>query len=148
MNAQVTRARRVGMGLTTFGAMAATIVLTAPQASAWVGNLEASGKDHKVGCTYTLTASVEVDRISTVKFTDNGKDLPGSPVSPSLLSNKVTIKWTPDSAGVHKLEARQILISDSISVTVAESSGGSGSASGSAGGCGGGLGGLIPSLSG
>lgn len=147
MNAQGTRARRVGMAATTFGAVAATIVLAAPNASAWVGNLEVSGKDHKTGCTYTLTASVEVDRVSTVKFTDNGKDLPGSPVSPSLLSNKVTIKWTPATAGVHKLEARQILISDSISVTVAEGGGGSGSASGSAG-CGGGLGGLIPSLSG
>ncbi|WP_306359545.1 hypothetical protein [Nocardia sp. CC227C] len=146
MNAQGTRARRVGMGLTTFGAVAAAIVLAAPQAGAWVGNLEVSGKDHRVGCTYTLTASVEVDRVSTVKFTDNGKEIPGSPVSPSLLSNKVSLRWTPQTAGSHRLEARQILISDSITVQVAESSGGSGSASGSA--CGGGLGGLLPSLSG
>ncbi|MEV6773003.1 hypothetical protein AB0N05_30640 [Nocardia sp. NPDC051030] len=142
MNVQKTRVRRVGMGLTTFGALAGAMVMAAPTAGAWVGNLEVSDKDHKVGCSYTVTASVEVDRLSTVKFTDNGKDLPGSPVSPSLLSNKVTIKWTPDSVGAHKLEARQILISDSITVQVAAASN-----SGSAG-CGGGLGGLIPSLSG
>ncbi|MEV0248286.1 hypothetical protein AB0H76_16945 [Nocardia sp. NPDC050712] len=142
MNAQTNGARRVTMGLTAFGAMAATMVLLAPQAGAWVGDLEVSGKDHKAGCSYTLTASVEVDRLSTVKFTDNGADLPGSPVAPSVLSNKVTLKWTPQTAGAHKLEARQLLISDSITVQVAASSG-----SGSSG-CGGGLGGLIPSLSG
>ncbi|MBL1077977.1 hypothetical protein JK358_26590 [Nocardia sp. 2] len=142
MNVQKPRAGRVGIGLTTFGAMAATIVLTAPQASAWVGNLEVSGTGHKVGCQYTLTASVEIDRLSTVKFTDNGTDIPGSPVSPSLLSNKVSIKWTPTTAGSHTLSARQLLISDSITVQVAASSGNSGSS------CGGGLGGLIPSLSG
>ncbi|WP_067829544.1 hypothetical protein [Nocardia inohanensis] len=142
MNAQKARVRRVGMGLTTFGALAATMVLAAPQAGAWVGNLEVSGSDHKVGCSYTLTASVEVDRLSTVKFTDNGTDIPGSPVSPSLLSNKVTLKWTPSTAGSHKIEARQILISDSITVQV-----GASSSTGSFG-CGGGLGGLIPSLSG
>ncbi|MEV6280082.1 hypothetical protein [Nocardia sp. NPDC051832] len=145
MNAQTNGTRRIGMGLTAFGAMAATMVLAAPQAGAWVGNLEVSGKDHKTGCSYTLTASVEVDRVSTVKFTDNGADIPGSPVSPSLLSNKVTIKWTPSTPGAHKLEARQLLISDSVTVQVTASGGGSGSASGSA--CGG-LGGLIPSLSG
>ncbi|MFC9999950.1 hypothetical protein [Nocardia sp. NPDC127526] len=138
---------RAGTGLLTFAALGAVVTLTAPQAAAWVGNLEVSGKDHKVGCTYTLTASVEVDRLSTVKFTDNGKDIPGSPVAPSLLDNKVTIKWKPTTAGTHKLEAWQILISDSITVQVTESKGGSGS-SGSGGGCGGGLGGLIPSLSG
>ncbi|RBO89517.1 hypothetical protein [Nocardia puris] len=134
--------RRAGFGLTAFGAMTAVAVLTAPHASAWVGNLEVSGKDHTVGCTYTLTASVEVDRVSTVKFTDNGKEIPGSPVAPSLLSNKVSIKWTPSTPGAHKLEARQILISDSITVQVAE-----GASSGSAGGCGGLLGGLIPGSS-
>ncbi|WP_067697477.1 hypothetical protein [Nocardia jejuensis] len=140
MNVQKARFRRVGMGLTTFGAMAAAMVLAAPSASAWVGDLAISGSDQQVGCSYTLTASVEVDRISTVKFTDNGADIPGSPVSPSLLSNKVTIKWTPKTAGSHKIEARQILISDSITVQVKEA-GGLGSAS-----CG--LGGLIPSGSG
>ncbi|QLY33784.1 hypothetical protein [Nocardia huaxiensis] len=140
MKVQKARASRVGIGVTTFGAMAATIVLAAPQAGAWVGNLEVSGSGHKAGCQYTITASVEVDRLSTVKFTDNGVDIPGSPVSPSLLSNKVTIKWTPSTAGAHKIEARQILISDSITVQVAENTS-SGSSS-----CG--LGGLIPSLSG
>lgn len=132
---------RAGFGITAFGAIAASLVLAAPQASAWVGNLNVSGTDHKVGCSYKLTASVEVDRLTSVKFTDNGKDIPGSPVSPSLLSGTVSIEWKPTTAGQHKLEARQLLISDSITVTVAEAP-----STGSAG-CGGGLGGLIPSLS-
>ncbi|WP_067570647.1 hypothetical protein [Nocardia acidivorans] len=143
MKVQSVRARRAGMGVTAFGVMAATMVLAAPQAGAWVGNLEVSGgSEHKTGCSYTITASVEIDRLSTVKFTDNGADIPGSPVAPSLLSNKVTIKWTPATAGNHRLEARQILISDSIDVQVT-----AGSGTGSLG-CGGGLGGLLPSFSG
>ncbi|MEU0542024.1 hypothetical protein [Nocardia sp. NPDC005978] len=141
MNSQSVRARRAGVGVTAFGAMACTVILAAPQASAWVGDVAVSGSNHKAGCSYTVTASVEVDRLSSVKFTDNGKDIPGSPVSPSLLSNKVTIKWTPDSAGAHKIEARQLLISDSITVQVA-----AGTGTGSLG-CGGGLGDLLPSLS-
>ncbi|MEV6070691.1 hypothetical protein AB0L82_29460 [Nocardia sp. NPDC052001] len=139
MKVQSVRARRAGMGVTAFGALAATMVMAAPQAGAWVGNLQVDGgAEHKTGCSYTVTASVEVDRLSTVKFTDNGVDIPGSPVAPSLLSNKVTIKWTPTTVGNHKLEARQILISDSINVQVT-----AGSNTGSLG-CGGGLGGLIP----
>ncbi|MEU8901687.1 hypothetical protein [Nocardia sp. NPDC048505] len=142
MNAHTIGARRVRMGFTAFVAVAATLVLTAPQAGAWVGDLAVSGQDHKVGCTYTLTASVEVDRLSTVKFTDNGADIPGSPVAPSVLTNKVSLKWTPQTAGAHKLVARQLLVSDSVTVQVA-AAGNSGSS-----GCGGGLGGLLPSLSG
>ncbi|MFE7717416.1 hypothetical protein ACFU44_00015 [Nocardia rhizosphaerihabitans] len=132
---------RAGFGITAFGAVAASIVLAAPQASAWVGNLNVAGSDHKVGCSYKLTASVEVDRLTSVKFTDNGVDIPGSPVSPSLLSGTVSITWKPTTAGQHKLEARQLLISDSITVTVGEAA-----ATGSAG-CGGGLADLFPSLS-
>lgn len=123
MNAKSVRARRAGVGFTAFGAIAATIVLAAPQASAWVGDVSVDGSDHKAGCSYTITASVEVDRLSTVKFTDNGADIPGSPVSPSLLSNKVTLKWTPKTAGSHKIEARQLLISDSVTVQVGAASG-------------------------
>ncbi|WP_229684246.1 hypothetical protein [Nocardia camponoti] len=128
---------RAGFGVGTVGAVAVSLVLAAPQASAWVGNLNVAGSDHKVGCSYKLTASVEVDRLTSVKFTDNGVDIPGSPVSPSLLSGTVSITWKPTTAGSHKLEARQLLIGDSINVTVGEAA-----ATGSAG-CGGGLGGLL-----
>ncbi|MET9215819.1 MULTISPECIES: hypothetical protein [unclassified Nocardia] len=130
---------RAGFGVTAFGAVAASIVLAAPQASAWVGNVTVAGSDHKVGCSYKLTASVEVDRLTSVKFTDNGVDI--ATVSPSLLSGTVSTTWKPTTAGQHKLEARQLLISDSITVTVAEAP-----ATGSAG-CGGGLADLFPSLS-
>ncbi|MFE3222839.1 hypothetical protein [Nocardia sp. NPDC059228] len=140
MNAHTTRARRVGMGLTTFGAVAGTVVLVAPQAGAWPSNLEVSGSTHNVGCSYTLTASVEVDRLTSVSFTDNGVELTGSPVSPSLLSNKVTINWTPSAAGSHELKATQTLISKSITVQVDPAS--------SFGSFGCGLNGLLPSLSG
>ncbi|MEV0436331.1 hypothetical protein [Nocardia sp. NPDC050413] len=131
------RLGRAGFGITAFGAVAATIVLAAPQASAWVGNLSVAGTDHKVGCSYKLTASVEVDRLTSVKFTDNGQDI--GTVSPSLLSGTVSMTWKPTTTGQHKLEARQLLISDSITVTVGEAA-----ATGSAG-CGGGLGDLLGS---
>ena len=58
---------RAGFGITALGAVAASLVLAAPQASAWVGNLAVAGTDHKVGCSYKLTASVEVDRLTSVK---------------------------------------------------------------------------------
>ncbi|MGN2640184.1 hypothetical protein ACWEKT_22000 [Nocardia takedensis] len=144
MTAQHRRLRRAGTGLSAFGAVAAIAVLTAPHASAWVGEISVSGTEHKVGCSYTITATVEIDRLTEVRFTDNGKAIPGSPVTPSLLSNKVTLKWTPETAGNHKIEARQLLISDSVTIAVAEKPASTGSAGG---GCGGGLGGLIPGLS-
>ncbi|MGW5316900.1 hypothetical protein [Nocardia thailandica] len=133
---------RAGFGITALGAIGASLVLAAPHASAWVGNVAVSGTNHKVGCSYKVTASVEVDRLTSVKFTDNGADFPGSPVSPSLLSGTVSITWKPTTAGQHKIEARQLLISDSVTVTVAASDG-TGSAT-----CGGGLGDLIPGSAG
>ncbi|MGV9615996.1 hypothetical protein [Nocardia xishanensis] len=136
--------RRAGFGVTAFGAMTAVAVLAAPHASAWVGDVTVSGTKHTVGCTYTVTARVDVDRLTEVKFTDNGEAIPGSPVKPSLTSNKVSLTWTPATAGAHKLEARQLLISDSVTVNVVERGG----STGSAGACGGGLGGLLPGLSG
>ncbi|WP_054812799.1 hypothetical protein [Nocardia arizonensis] len=136
--------RRAGTGLTALGAVAAVAVLTAPQAAAWVGDVTVSGTGHKVGCSYTVTARVEIDRLTEVKFTDNGVAIPGSPVKPSLTSDKVSLQWTPATSGNHKIEARQLLITDSITVVVAENSGGTGSA---IGGCGAGLGGIIPGLS-
>ncbi|WP_067864683.1 hypothetical protein [Nocardia shimofusensis] len=143
MTASHRHLRRAGFGASAFGAMVATAVLTAPHAAAWVGDLSVSGENHTVDCSYTLTARVDLDRLTEVKFTDNGVAIPGSPVKPSILSDKVTIKWKPTTAGSHRLEARQLLISDAVTVQVAEGSGGfTGSAS-----CGGGLGGLLPSLS-
>ncbi|WP_137354531.1 hypothetical protein [Nocardia farcinica] len=136
--------RRAGIGASAFGAMLATAVLTAPHAAAWVGDITVSGENHTVGCTYTLTARVDIDRLTEVKFTDNGTAIAGSPVKPSLLSDKVSIKWKPATPGTHRLEARQLLISDSVTVQVAEGSGGlTGSASCGASG----LGSLFPSLS-
>ncbi|AYF76116.1 hypothetical protein D7D52_22300 [Nocardia yunnanensis] len=141
MNEHTARARRVGLGAMTFGAVAGTIVLVAPQAGAWPSNLEVSGgSTHNVGCSYTLTATVEVDRLLSVTFKDNGTELTGSPVSPSILSNKVTINWTPSTPGSHTLTATQDLISKSIAVDVSPAS--------SFGSFGCGLNGLLPSLSG
>lgn len=136
--------RRFGLGLTAFGALGATIVLAAPQAGAWPSGLTVSGTEHNVGCTYTLTATITLDRLTSVKFTDNGTELPGSPVTPQLLSNKVTIDWKPTTAGAHKLVVTQDLIPYSTTVDVSEAN------SFGSFGCalGGGLGGLIPSLSG
>lgn len=158
MSEQKTRARRVGMGLTTFGAVAGTIVLAAPQAGAWPTSLEVSGTSHNVGCSYTLTASIDVDRLLSVAFRDNGTELPGSPVTPSLLSGKVTINWTPSTAGKHTLTVTQTLISKSIDVDVAPAnpltstgSVGCGLSSGSSNlfpSLSGGLNGVLPSISG
>ncbi|MTE13864.1 hypothetical protein [Nocardia aurantiaca] len=141
MNAHTARVRRVGTGVTAFGAVAGIIILAAPQAGAWPSNLEVSGgSTHNVGCSYTLTATVEVDRLTSVSFTDNGTELTGSPVSPSLLSNKVTINWTPTTTGSHELTATQTFIPKSITVQVSPQS--------SFGSVGCGLNGLFPSLSG
>ncbi|MEU6583676.1 hypothetical protein [Nocardia sp. NPDC046763] len=141
MNAHTARARRVGLGVTTFGAVAGVIVLAAPQAGAWPSDLQVSGgSSHNVGCSYTLTATVQVDHLLSVSFSDNGTELTGSPVSPSLLSDKVTIKWTPSTTGSHTLTATQDLISKSITVQVDPAS--------SFGSFGCGLNGLLPSLSG
>lgn len=113
------RARRVSLGVTTFGALAGTIVLAAPQAGAWPSNLEVSGgSTHNVGCSYTLTATLDVDRLLSVAFRDNGVELPGSPVTPGILSGKATINWTPSTTGQHTLTVTQDLISKSITVQV------------------------------
>ncbi|APA97645.1 hypothetical protein [Nocardia seriolae] len=141
MNAQTARARRAGLGVTTFGAVAGVIVLAAPQAGAWPSDLQVSGgSTHNVGCSYTLTATLDVDRLLSVAFRDNGTELTGSPVSPGLLNGKATINWTPSTAGSHTLTATQDLISKSITVQVDPAS--------SFGSFGCGLNGLLPSLSG
>ncbi|GAB2555661.1 hypothetical protein [Nocardia heshunensis] len=134
-------ARRVGLGAMTFGAVAGVAVLVAPQAGAWPSDLTISGgSSHNVGCSYTLTATVTLDRLTSVSFKDNGTELTGSPVTPSLLSNNVTISWTPSTTGSHTLTATQDLITKSLAVDVSPAS--------SFGSFGCGLNGLLPSLSG
>ncbi|WP_405497737.1 hypothetical protein [Nocardia sp. NBC_00511] len=137
MNAQ--QARRAGLGVTTLGAVAGAIVLAAPQAGAWPSDIAVSGTSHNVGCSYTVTATIAVDRLTSVKFTDNGTELTGSPVSPSLLSGTVTISWTPTTAGNHTLVATQDFLTKSVDVQVSPAS--------SFGSFGCGLNGLLPSLS-
>ncbi|MGV9667010.1 Ig-like domain repeat protein [Nocardia niigatensis] len=141
MNAHTARARRVGVGVTTFGAVAGAIVLAAPQAGAWPSDLQVSGgSSHNVGCSYTLTATLDVDRLLSVSFRDNGTELTGSPVTPSILTGKATLSWTPTTAGSHTLTVTQDLFSKSITVQVDPAS--------SFGSFGCGLNGLLPSLSG
>ncbi|MGW4245056.1 hypothetical protein [Nocardia sp. NPDC004722] len=141
MNERTTRARRAGLGAAAFGAAAGVVVLVAPQAGAWPSDLTVSGgSTHNVGCSYTLTATVTLDRLTSVTFKDNGTEIAGSPVTPSLLSNNVTLSWTPSTAGSHTLTATQDLITKSLAVDVSPAS--------SFGSFGCGLNGLLPSLSG
>ncbi|MFE3195252.1 hypothetical protein ACFXHA_40045 [Nocardia sp. NPDC059240] len=133
-------ARRVGLGAMTLGAVAGVAVLVAPQAGAWPSDLTISGGSaHNVGCSYTLTATVTLDRLTSVSFKDNGTEI-GNPVTPSLLSNSVTTSWTPSTTGSHTLTATQDLITKSLAVDVSPAS--------SFGSFGCGLNGLLPSLSG
>ncbi len=130
-------------------AVAATGALVAPLATAdigYVGDIAVSGDNHKVDCTYTLTAKIGgvFTRGTPVHFTDNGTELPGSPVAASVIATTVTLKWTPKTAGSHKLVARQLLLSDSVTVNVAPAA----ESTGSAGGCGSGPAGFLPSFSG
>ncbi|MEC3958755.1 hypothetical protein VMT65_37355 [Nocardia sp. CDC153] len=118
MSERNARARRVGLGVTSFGALAGTLILAAPQAAAWPTDLTVSGgNSHNVGCSYTLTASLSVDVLLPVSFYDNGTEITGSPVS-HLLKSSASLNWTPSTTGSHTLTATQDLISKSITVQV------------------------------
>lgn len=128
---QIHQARRAGFGLTAGAAIAAAMVLAAPQASALVQSLTINDSTHYVGTSYTLTADVTATSfLFPVTFSANGTKIGDAPVR----NGKATISWTPTEAGTYQLKAVQELISSkTITVEVVEKpstppGGGSGSA--------------------
>ncbi|WP_280339815.1 Ig-like domain repeat protein [Nocardia neocaledoniensis] len=140
-----TLTRRAGVGLTTFGAVAAAAVLVAPQASALVQSIAVSGSTHYVDTAYTVTADVTATSfLFKVTFTDNGTQI-GEPVSVS--NGKATITWTPKTTGTHEIKAVQELVSSkTITVNVVPKPTNPGPGDGDSGS--GGLGGLLDALTG
>ncbi|MVU83212.1 hypothetical protein GPX89_38980 [Nocardia sp. ET3-3] len=110
-------ARRVGLGATSLGALVGTIVLAAPQAGAWPSDVQVSDSSHSVGCTYTVTATLDVDRLLSVSFQDNGVAFGGT-VTPNIVTSKASVQWTPSTAGSHTITAIQDFISKSVTVQV------------------------------
>lgn len=99
--------RRFGLGL---GAVVAIAVATAPLSGAGVKTLSVSaGGWHGYGqdCRYQLVATTDPETEGAVVFTDNGKNIPGSPVYPNYQLSKATIEWTPTTIGRHTLVAVQ-----------------------------------------
>ncbi|MFR9753404.1 hypothetical protein ACL02S_20550 [Nocardia sp. 004] len=126
-----TRALRAGTGLTSFAAIAATVVLAAPSAQASVSSVSVSGVLHTVGTTYTITAKIGgVSGLLPVAFSDNGNKLETSPVLPNPLTGTAKIEWTPSSAGQHVITATQGFSTKSVAIDVREKSPITGSASG------------------
>ncbi|MFC6011233.1 Ig-like domain-containing protein [Nocardia lasii] len=127
------QARRAGFGVSAFTAVAAAVVLAAPQASALVQGVTVSGSAHTVGTSYTVTADVtSTSFLFKVTFTDNGTQI-GDPVSVS--NGKATITWTPTTAGSHEIKAvQEIVSSKTVTIQVAEkpTNPGGGASSGSA----------------
>ncbi|WP_051178811.1 Ig-like domain-containing protein [Nocardia concava] len=109
--------QRVGFGAGAIGAMATAAVLAAPQASAFVINVQLASNNPIVGCADVITANVDITGVVVpVDFTDNGVSI-GS-AAPAVGVNQATIKWYPKTAGAHKITASQPLSSKSIDVTV------------------------------
>ncbi|MFE1595581.1 hypothetical protein [Nocardia sp. NPDC058705] len=114
---KIYQTRRAGFGLTAFTAVAAAVVLAAPQASALVQGIAVSGSTHYVDTAYTVTADVTATSfLFKVTFTDNGTKI-GEPVS--VTDGKATITWTPKTTGAHEIKAVQELISSkTVTITV------------------------------
>ena len=146
-------ARRAGVGITGFAALAAAIVLAAPASVAAVDTVSIDPGNLVVDQAYTVSATLSGASIGLlVTFSDNVKQI-GPPKIPSPPGH-VSISWRPITSGRHILTASQGPNSQSIVVQVADAPFGSGSTSSGGGGtgdtgsAGSALGGLLGGLTG
>ncbi len=130
--------------LIALAAVATGLVVTfAPPAAAQVTRLSVDGEIWKVGCTYTLSGALSGASVAQrVTVTDNGVQLPGSPVQTRPGQAAFSTPWTPQQSGLHTLLAVAGGIPATIGIHVADLPKG-----GSIPPCGAGLVALVPSLS-
>ncbi|GAB4589404.1 hypothetical protein [Nocardia sp. IFM 10818] len=121
-------ARRAGVGVTGFAALAAAAVLTAPSAFATVDSVTVDGSDHRVGTEYTISATLSGAAAGLlVYFSDNGNFIGGAKVP--WPPGHSSIEWTPDTKGQHIITVEQGGYTKSIIVDVKDAPLGSGSSS-------------------
>ncbi|NNH74727.1 hypothetical protein HLB23_33590 [Nocardia uniformis] len=125
-------ARRAGVGITGFAAMAAAVVLTAPSAFAAVESVSVDGSDYRVGGEYTISATLGGASVGLlVYFSDNGEFI-GAPKVP-WPPGKSSITWKPETTGQHILTVEQGGTHKSVVVNVKDAPLGSGSSSSGSG---------------
>jgi hypothetical protein len=111
--------RRTGP-IAVFAAVAAGLVLAAPQAAAnTITNLTIApglGNGYGTGCSYQVSATVQQDPAHVILL-DNGWEPRGGP-SPVVSGTSITWTWTPATTGQHTLEARYIYMGADVSRTV------------------------------
>lgn len=121
-------ARRAGVGITGFAALAAAAVLATPSAIAAVDTVSVDQSSLVVNKPYTVSATLSGASVGLlVYFSDNGNAI-GAPKVP-WPPGHASIGWTPNSSGQHTLTVSQGNNSQSIVVTVADAPLGSGSSS-------------------
>ncbi|WP_067568687.1 hypothetical protein [Nocardia acidivorans] len=125
-------ARRAGVGITGFAAVAAAAILAAPTACAAVDTVTVEGSNFQVDSTYTLSATLSGASAGLlVYFSDNGEFI-GSPKVPWPVGH-ASISWTPSTKGQHIITVEQGGSTRSTVVNVADKPIGSGSSSSGSG---------------
>ncbi len=89
-------------------AVAAAMVLTAPNATADIADLsiyQGHSNGYGAGCSYTITATVTVGQ--TVLFSDSAGAAftPDPQITPA--GDAATVNWIPSTPGMHLISARQ-----------------------------------------
>ncbi|WP_433563478.1 Ig-like domain-containing protein [Nocardia sp. CA-151230] len=121
-------ARRAGVGITGFAALAAAAVVAAPVSLAAVDTVSIDQTNPVVDKAYTISATLSGASIGLlVYFSDNGNEI-GPPKIPSPPGH-ASISWRPTTSGQHVITASQGPNSQSIVVQVADAPLGSGSSS-------------------
>ena len=121
-------ARRAGVGITGFTALAAATVLASPSALAAVDTVSLDASSPVKGKEYTISATLSGASVGLlVYFSDNGQFI-GSPKVPWPPGHS-SIAWTPSTSGQHILTVEQGGSTKSIVVQVGEPPIGTGSSS-------------------
>ncbi|QIS16255.1 hypothetical protein [Nocardia arthritidis] len=96
--------------ISTMGAMAAALVLTAPSAPAAINAFAVTPGDPLVfvtGCAYTALATTEPGSWISFYDSQDGEFNPPSAIQAGG-NGDVIAKWTPHTPGMHMLHAAQI----------------------------------------
>ena len=89
-------------------AVAATMVLTAPNAAAEITDLsiyQGASNGYGAGCSYTITATVTAGQTVTFSDSSGAAFTPDPHITPT--GDSATVNWIPSTPGIHLISARQ-----------------------------------------
>ncbi|MGX1809608.1 hypothetical protein ACWIGI_28125 [Nocardia sp. NPDC055321] len=118
--------RRISLGLSTFAVVAVSVVMGSPVASAeirelWVTTDTSAHWPGRIFNDWDATARLSPCNTLPVHFTDNGKPMPGSPVTPDCVTQpgeaNVSIAFRPTTLGTHRVVATQLNPDGSVAST-------------------------------